>query len=153
MINVSWYGAMEFARWIGGRLPTEAEWEYACRAGTTTKYYTGDQINVDEVQAVLSGIKAPGSNENKQYIVGSSPPNPWGFYEMIGSVEEWVSDSYYTYTEDAAVDPSHPVLSDKVVARGAAWWHSAADAGSAFRRDKAPDTMGDSQGFRIVLSE
>lgn len=153
VINVSWYGAMEFARWIGGRLPTEAEWEYACRAGTTTKYYTGDQINVDEVQAILSGIKAPGSNENKQFIVGSCPPNPWGFYEMIGSVEEWVSDSYYTYTEDAAVDPSHPVLSDKVVARGAAWWHSAADAGSAFRRDKAPDTLSDSQGFRIVLSE
>lgn len=153
VIFVSWHGAVEFARWIGGRLPTEAEWEYACRAGTTTKFYTGDQINVDEIQAILAGIKAPGSNENKQFVVGSCPPNPWGLYDMIGSVEEWISDSYYTYTADAAVDPSNPTLGETVVARGAAWWHSAADAGSAFRRDKTPETMGDSQGFRIVLSE
>ena len=153
VINVSWYGAMEFARWIGGRLPTEAEWEYACRAGTTTKFYTGDEINVDEVQAILSGIKAPGSNENKQYIVGSCPPNPWGLYDMIGSVEEWTADFYYTYTADEAVDPSNPVMGEKAVVRGAAWWHSAADAGSAFRRDKALTTLSDSQGFRIVLSE
>lgn len=153
VINVSWYGAMEFARWIGGRLPTEAEWEYACRAGTTTKFYTGDEINVTEIQAILSGIKAPGSNENKQYIVGSCPPNPWGLYDMIGSVEEWTSDFYYIYTADEAVDPSNPVVGEKAVVRGAAWWHSAADAGSAFRRDKAPTTLSDSQGFRIVLSE
>ena len=152
VINVSWYGAVEFARWIGGRLPTEAEWEYACRAGTTTKFYTGDEINVDEIQAILSGIKAPGSNENKQYIVGSCPPNPWGLYDMIGSVEEWTSDFYYTYTADDAVDPTHPA-GETAVVRGAAWWHSAADAGSAFRRDKAPNTLSDSQGFRVVLPE
>jgi hypothetical protein len=77
---VTWGEAAAFCKWIGGTLPTEAQWEYACRAGTTTKWYTGDTFTVGD----FAGY-AP---------VGTCPPNPWGLYDMIGNKEEWCNDQY-----------------------------------------------------------
>lgn len=79
--TVTWGEAAAFCKWIGGTLPTEAQWEYACRAGTTTKWYTGDTFTV--------GDFASGGSP-----VGTCPPNPWGLYDMIGNGEEWCNDQY-----------------------------------------------------------
>ena len=78
--NVTWGEAAKFCKWIGGSLPTEAQWEYACRAGTTTKWYTGDTFTVGDFASY-----AP---------VGTCPPNPWGLYDMIGNYPEWCNDRY-----------------------------------------------------------
>lgn len=78
---VSWLDAAKFCKWIGGSLPTEAQWEYACRAGTTTKWYTGDTFTV-------------GDFANDYSPVGTCPPNPWGLYDMIGNGAEWCNDKY-----------------------------------------------------------
>ena len=77
---VTWGEAVKFCKWIGGTLPTEAQWEYACRAGTTTKWYTGDTFTVGDFASY-----AP---------VGTCPPNPWGLYDMIGNYPEWCNDRY-----------------------------------------------------------
>lgn len=77
---VTWGEAAKFCKWIGGTLPTEAQWEYACRAGTTTKWYTGDTFTVGDFASY-----AP---------VGTCPPNPWGLYDMIGNYPEWCNDRY-----------------------------------------------------------
>ena len=78
---VSWLDAARFCKWIGGTLPTEAQWEYACRAGTTTIWYTGDTFTV-------------GDFADKDSPVGTCPPNPWGLYDMIGNGWEWCNDKY-----------------------------------------------------------
>lgn len=79
--RVTWAGAAAFCKWIGGSLPTEAQWEYACRAGTTTKWYTGDTFTVGD----FADADSP---------VGTCPPNPWGLYDMIGNYPEWCNDKY-----------------------------------------------------------
>lgn len=79
--RVSWLEAAQFCKWIGGSLPTEAQWEYACRAGTTTKWYTGDTFTVGD----FADADSP---------VGTCPPNPWGLYDMIGNYPEWCNDQY-----------------------------------------------------------
>ena len=78
---VHWGEAAAFCKWIGGSLPTEAQWEYACRAGTTTKWYTGDTFTVGD----FADAGSP---------VGTCPPNPWGLYDMIGNDPEWCNDKY-----------------------------------------------------------
>lgn len=79
--TVRWLEAAAFCKWIGGSLPTEAQWEYACRAGTTTKWYTGDTFTVGD----FADAGSP---------VGTCPPNPWGLYDMIGNSGEWCNDKY-----------------------------------------------------------
>lgn len=79
--TVTWANAAKFCKWIGGSLPTEAQWEYACRAGTTTKWYTGDTFTVGD----FADYGSP---------VGTCPPNPWGLYDMIGNGWEWCNDQY-----------------------------------------------------------
>lgn len=79
--TVRWWEAAAFCKWIGGTLPTEAQWEYACRAGTTTKWYTGDTFTYGDF--AYSGSP-----------VGTCPPNPWGLYDMIGNGSEWCNDAY-----------------------------------------------------------
>ena len=79
--TVTWANAAKFCKWIGGSLPTEAQWEYACRAGTTTKWYTGDTFTV-------------GDFANHGSPVGTCPPNPWGLYDMMGNGGEWCNDQY-----------------------------------------------------------
>lgn len=93
-VRVNWWEAAAFCKWIGGTLPTEAQWEYACRAGTTTKWYTGDTFTYGD-------FADPGSP------VGTCPPNPWGLYDMIGNGAEWCNDVYASdyYKNSPKKDP------------------------------------------------
>lgn len=107
--SVTWGEAAAFCKWIGGTLPTEAQWEYACRAGTTTKWYTGDTFTVGD----FADSGSP---------VGTCPPNPWGLYDMIGNNPEWCNDQYdgNYYKKSPKKDPYNFVanLKGNYVVRG-----------------------------------
>lgn len=127
---------------LEARLPTEAEWEYACRAGTTTPFSFGDNITPEQVN--YAG--------HKTIPVKSLPPNPWGLYEMHGNVWEWCADWYGDYPTVAVVDPSGPSMEqERRVLRGGSWRGYAWGARSADRGWIVPDNRGDDIGFRLAL--
>ena len=135
------------------RLPTEAEWEYACRAGTTTPYSTGEnltteQANYDGNHPVLGEPK--GTYCGAPAIVGSYPPNPWGLHDMHGNVWEWCSDWFAPYPTTAVTDPRGPDDGLVRVIRGGSWFFNAESARSALRYTHFPQDSGFSLGFRIV---
>lgn len=150
--QVSWDDAREFCQKLSEqtgkeyRLPTEAEWEYACRAGTTTKYYFGDDIT--EQQANY------GSYIRKTTIVGKYPPNDFGLYDMHGNVWEWCEDDWHDDYEGAPTDGSAwvPERNDRKVARGGSWDDYPAYGRSAFRNNPSRDTRNGRLGFRIASS-
>ena len=135
------------------RLPTEAEWEYACRAGTTTPFNTGRHLSTD--QANYNGHypypgDEPGRFRDATAPVGSYPPNAWGLYDMHGNVWEWTNDWYGPYVEGETVDPPGPALGLKRVIRGGSWYFDANSARCALRYTHAPGDSGFSLGFRVV---
>ena len=156
VINVSWEDANAFAKWNGCRLPTEAEWEYAARAGTTTRFYTGDCINTD--QANYNG-RSPknsclrGENRQKTQPVGLSSPNAWGLYDMHGNVWEWCEDWYGRYDTTIKNNPRGPASSTKRVRRGGSWRHQDNYCRSANRFANLPEYKSNYIGFRIVTSD
>ena len=116
VINISWDDAAAFAEWLECRLPTEAEWEYACRAGTTTPFNTGDNLTTS--QANYDGEypyndNPKGENRKKTLTVGSFEPNAWGLHDMHGNVWEWCSDWYDIYPTDAVRNPKGLKLENK----------------------------------------
>ena len=127
----------------GYRLPTEAEWEYACRAGTETAYNTGPSI--DSTQANYD------KNIGNTTEVGSYAPNAWGLYDMHGNVSEWCWDWYGVYySSSPPSDPTGPVSGSYRMIRGGSWFREGRILRSACRSVSNPFTRGDVIGFRLV---
>jgi formylglycine-generating enzyme required for sulfatase activity len=135
------------------RLPTEAEWEYACRAETTTPFFTGECISTD--QANYNGNN-PGNNcpkgqfREKTVKVGSFQPNAWGLYDMHGNVYEWVQDWYGDYPSNSVVDPKGPKKGEDRVLRGGSWYYNARNLRSANRLRDYPVFRYYNYGFRVA---
>ena len=135
----------------GYRLPTEAEWEYACRAGTTTPFNTGDDITADQANFKGYSRKYEKMYRKKTTPVGSFAPNPWGLYDMHGNVDEWCWDWYGDYKTAAQKDPTGAVSGAYRVVRGGSWDNSDHTLRSAFRYYYTPLKNRNSRlGFRLV---
>ena len=135
------------------RLPTEAEWEYACRAGTTTHFNYGDYTSdsLANYDAQFPSNHGPlGKFLKRVQPVGSYPPNQWGLFDMHGNVWEWTSDWYGSYPEHQVVNPTGPEKGELKVMRGGSWTFTADHLRSARRSTHAPDLWGYSIGFRVV---
>jgi len=155
VIYVSWNEAAEFCRWLSNkenlsyRLPTEAEWEYACRAGTTTKYYTGDEL--PEIYHKHQNREA--FPELVDLTVGKTPANLWGLYDMHGNVEEWCCDWYGPYAASEQTDPVGAFDGDFKVARGGSHNTDVRYLRSANRQGTLPEDKHWLIGFRVVIGE
>jgi formylglycine-generating enzyme required for sulfatase activity len=156
--QVSWDNAVEFCAKLSAlpaerkagrvyRLPTEAEWEYACRAGATTNYSFGD----DESWLGYHGW-FDGNSENQTHAVGQKQPNPWGLYDMHGNVWEWCADWYGSYPGGSVTDPRGPNSGSDRVNRGGSWSSNALNCRSAFRFRDSPGSRYIILGFRLALS-
>ncbi len=134
------------------RLPTEAEWEYACRAGTSTAYAAGPQITT--TQANIDGRYSvdvdDGAAYEKTLPVGTFPPNAWGLHDMHGNVWEWTNDRYGPYNPRLDTDPRGADIGGTRVIRGGSWHFDAASARCGLRYTHAPQDSGFSLGFRVV---
>ena len=158
--RVSWNDCQAFIAKInalsgcGARLPTEAEWEYACRAGTTTAYSWGNALNGDRANCnrnYPSGTAKKGPYLEKTTQVGKYGANPWGLCDMHGNVWEWCADWYGDYSGDA-VDPTGPASGAFRVLRGGSWYFYARDCRSANRGCNNPGNRYYDFGFRLSCS-
>ena len=140
--RVTWNDAAAFAEWMGCRLPTEAEWEYAARANTTTPFYTGDSLTSD--MAKFDG--------NNPLPVGSFPPNAFGLYDMHGNIWQWTKDWYGEYNINEKINPKGPEKGSNKIIRGGGWRNAAWECRSAYRGGAGlyPGTRGTGIGFRLV---
>jgi formylglycine-generating enzyme required for sulfatase activity len=157
-VNVSPNDAVAFCEWLSKmegtkyRLPTEAEWEYACRAGTTTRFYTGD----DAVAAAKAGNFADPRTQKPGMVlttpVGRFVPNAFGLYDMHGNVWEWCADAYRAdyYANSPVDDPQGPGGAGSVVLRGSCWGFPISTGRSAARGRSTRTGRGYRDGFRVV---
>ncbi|MGC9329894.1 MAG: formylglycine-generating enzyme family protein, partial [Candidatus Hinthialibacter sp.] len=155
--RVNWYDCQDFLRRLNKivnkgkfRLPTEAEREYACRAGTTTMTYFGDNPTPEMLEE-HAWMRT--NSDGELHDVGLLKPNPWGLHDMLGNVWEWCEDWYAPYPAQAQVDPQGALLGTEKVFRGASWmarpeWIRCADRGKF-----TPDNRRNTGGFRIAYSD
>ena len=157
--NVSWEDCEQFLDAINGkcpglelRLPTEAQWEYACRAGTTTPFSFGENITTDQVNYngnVPYGDGPKGEYRGKTVPVKAFPCNQWGLFQMHGNVWEWCADWYGRYPVDTVSDPVGPDEGEIRVLRGGSWIHFGWLVRSAYRFRYVPESRIGSAGFRF----
>ena len=156
--QVSWDDAVEFCRKLSElpaekkagyvyRLPTEAEWEYACRAGTKTTYSFGDSDSGLGEYAWYDK-----NSGNTTHPVGGKKPNPWGLYDMRGNVWEWCQDWYGDYPSGSVTDPTGSASGSIRVNRGGGWFLNSDVCRSAFRGRSAPGHRFNLLGFRVLRS-
>lgn len=172
VVFVGWHKAKAFCDWLSEkeglgsreagslryRLPTEAEWEYACRAGTTTQFYTGETLPDEFLKNPgNSWYPCPMHDRGREEVVplhvGKTKPNSWGLYDMHGNVEEWCFDWYGPYQAGHQIDPIGPADGDFKVIRGGSHGTVAYYLRSANRMGTLPQDRSFMIGFRIVLGE
>jgi formylglycine-generating enzyme required for sulfatase activity len=157
VVYVTWYGATEFATYVGGTLPTEAQWEYACRAGTTSPFNTGSCLtnfhaNYDWNDSYNNCINTYTTSLNKTQSVGTYPANSYGLYDMHGNVWEWCSDWYGTYPTTDQINPTGASTGSRRVIRGGSCYYGANICRSAFRSSESPYDFSDHTfGFRVAF--
>ena len=158
--TVSWYDVQDFITALNSRgegtysLPTEAQWEYAARAGSTTAFANGDITDINYPDPNLDAIGWYRGNNFDLSVtkpVAQKLPNAWGLYDMSGNVEEWVQDLYGSYPTTAVTDPTGPETGFYRVLRGGSWYNYARDCRSAYRDLDAPDVRYRSFGFRLLM--
>ena len=153
VINVSWDDATAFANWLGCRLPTEAEWEYACRSGKSTPFGTGEKLFTTQANydgTYISNDKISGLNRKRTLPVGSFQPNAWGLFDMHGNVAEWCSDWYDNYPNATVNNPAGPNSGSYRVNRGGSWGDPVQYCRCAARRSIYQNFQNSCIGFRIV---
>jgi formylglycine-generating enzyme required for sulfatase activity len=160
--NVFWNDVQKFINKLNQRpdndkiyrLPTEAEWEYACRAGTDTPFFFGKCLSTDQANYdgnyPLSGCKK-GKYRQKTTPVASFKPNSWGLYDMHGNVWEWCQDWYGTYPSGNVTDPAGSEDGVRRILRGGGWYYDARGCRSAYRGRVTPGARDANFGFRLVL--
>jgi formylglycine-generating enzyme required for sulfatase activity len=149
VVGVDWEDACRFAAWAGGRLPSEAEWEYACRADTQTAYWWGENIGVNRANCRNSGSPWSGKQPSP---VGSFGANPFGLYDTHGNVWEWLQDLWHENYQGAPTDGSAWEASENVsrVLRGGSWDDLSRFLCSVFRDRNIPVTRRNFVGFRLA---
>ena len=156
MEMVSWDDAVEFCKKVSQktgktvRLPTEAEWEYACRAGSTTRFSYGE----DDKNFTQLGDYAwyAGNSDKKSHPVGLKKPNDWGLHEMHGNEWQWCADWFAPYTDAKAIDPEGPASGTHRIVRGGCWFAAGGRCRSAFRMAMTSNQRHNDIGFRVVVN-
>ncbi|MFZ4703563.1 MAG: formylglycine-generating enzyme family protein, partial [Candidatus Methylumidiphilus sp.] len=149
VVGISWDDAQKFCAWAGGRLPTEAEWEYACRAGTATQFHWGD----DEGKAADYAWYGDDWEKGSTHAVGEKLPNPWGLYDMTGNVWEWGQDIWHENYQGSPGDGLAWMLTgdeNRGVIRGGSWINLPAYLRSAYRGRFNRDIRYGNLGFRLA---
>jgi len=155
IVRINWGIGMLFCRWLSARsgiamrMPTEAEWEYACRAGTNGPFYWGS----DPTRGVRFANVADQDDGHKGTApVGRLQPNPWGLYDMLGNVFEFCSDTYDPayYSNSPEADPKGPEPGEQRILRGGCWQYPLFRARTTFRRHQSARTYGLHHGIRCV---
>lgn len=156
--SVSWEDAQRFIAKMNGMkpelqmcLPTEAQWEYCCRAGTTTAFHFGGKNDLNLERVNYSGKWDEYSGKGETKTVKSYTPNGWGLYEMHGNVLEWCQDWFGDYPAQPVVDPQGSEIGSFRVLRGGSWLCIGRDCRSAYRHSYDPGLRGLNIGFRLAL--
>ena len=164
VVSISWYDADAYCRWADKRLPTEAEFEYASRAGTRTIYWWGDGnpgpqrvANIADESAkrqfpdlpIMAGYD---DGYERSAPVGSFDPNPWGLHDMIGNVSEWTADWFAEdyYRNSPERNPTGPFSGKYKVLRGGSWHNGPLGVRAAYRRNSQPGYRYDHFGYRCA---
>ncbi|WP_111970137.1 SUMF1/EgtB/PvdO family nonheme iron enzyme [Capnocytophaga stomatis] len=146
VVFVTWHGAKAYAEWVGGSLPTEAQWEYAARGGNKSKGYTySGSNNLDEVAWYLD------NSGGRLHEVGTRKPNELGIYDMSGNVWEWTADLYGVYTTTPQTDPTGATTGNNRVRRGASAFCTPNTNRATNRSNRAPNGIRHNLGFRVVF--
>ena len=168
VVKVSWFNVRRFIKKLNKRgegyyrLPTEAEWEYAARAGSPTAYSWGDTIdckkamygnNRKKANECLKYVQSRGFDPDRPVPVKSYPPNAWGLYDMHGNVWEWCRDWYGRYATTDVADPSGPPSGSARVRRGGSWFQHGHACRSATRTHANPASKFQTTGFRLIWSK